>query len=227
MFKFSYDKNFLVLFWVLLAIFLVNGLIFAWTEPSQTPPGGNVNAPLNVGNTGQSKSGGLIINTGGAATGLVVDKGNVGIGTASPSQKLEVNGSILATTDMCIGTGICLSQLNDLQEVIKEIDARPLINNIHTRGQCVRAGGAVVDIGEPLPLCRFNWSSCSLPWVSSSSMPSWSQYLNWGDTNSKTCSKEGWGCCTPNGGPACPGDPRYPTSCKGWLAPLLTFVKEP
>jgi len=40
---------------VLLAISLVNYLVLAWTEPNQSPPGGNVNAPVNVGNAGQSK----------------------------------------------------------------------------------------------------------------------------------------------------------------------------
>jgi len=39
---------------------------------------------LNIGSTGQSKAGGLILNTGGAATGLIVQSGNVGIGTTTP-----------------------------------------------------------------------------------------------------------------------------------------------
>ena len=32
-----------------------------WTEPTQTPPSGNVPAPLNVGSTDQTKQGGLTI----------------------------------------------------------------------------------------------------------------------------------------------------------------------
>lgn len=39
-------------------------------------------------------TGGAILNTWGSATGLIVDKGNVGIGTASPAAKLDVNGQI-------------------------------------------------------------------------------------------------------------------------------------
>jgi len=73
------------------SLILVVGVIYAWTEPGQAPPGGNVSAPLNVGSIGQSKSGGLILNTGGAAIGLIVDKGNVGIGTTSPGAKLQIN----------------------------------------------------------------------------------------------------------------------------------------
>ncbi len=65
----------------------------AWTEPTATPPDGNVPAPLNVGSDGQSKSGGLILNTGGAVNGLIVDKGNVGIGTSNPTDILHIYGS--------------------------------------------------------------------------------------------------------------------------------------
>jgi len=53
-------------------VLAISYFVLAWTEPSQAPPGGNVLAPLNVGSAGQSKAGGLILNTGGAATGLIV-----------------------------------------------------------------------------------------------------------------------------------------------------------
>ena len=78
-------------------IFLANGLILA-TPPTQDPPGGNVPAPLNVGLIGQYKSGGLILNTGGATTGLIVSQGNVGIGTTNPGQKLDVAGGSIRTS---------------------------------------------------------------------------------------------------------------------------------
>lgn len=64
----------------------------SWVEPSIAPPGGNISTPLNVGSTGQSKSGGLILNTGGATNGLIVSSGNVGIGTTSPTAKLHIGG---------------------------------------------------------------------------------------------------------------------------------------
>jgi len=70
----------------------------AWTEPTALPPGGNLGAPLNTGGAGQYKEGGLIIRTSPATVlspnGLIVQNGNVGIGTANPGAKLEVNGTV-------------------------------------------------------------------------------------------------------------------------------------
>jgi hypothetical protein len=64
--------------------------VFGFIEPTQTPPLSNVPTPLNTGSTGQSKAGGLILNTGGAVNGLIVDKGNVGIGIVNPPSLLSV-----------------------------------------------------------------------------------------------------------------------------------------
>ena len=65
----------------ILALLLLSAFAaYGWTEPTQAPPGGNVATPLNTSNIGQSKEGGLILNTGGATNGLVIDKGNLCLG---------------------------------------------------------------------------------------------------------------------------------------------------
>lgn len=65
----------------------------AWTSAPASPPSSNVSAPLNAGGVAQSKSGGLLLNTGGATNGLIVEFGKVGIGAISPSYKLQVGNS--------------------------------------------------------------------------------------------------------------------------------------
>ena len=83
----------------ILGIFLATGATYVyatWTSPTLAPPEGNIAALINTSNTGQAKQGGLILNTGGSANGLIVQFGNVGIGTTSPGAKLEVVGNIIA-----------------------------------------------------------------------------------------------------------------------------------
>ncbi len=85
-----------ILSFLLGALLFGSRFVFSFTEPTSTPPLENVSAPLNTGSTGQSKAGGLILNTGGATNGLIVQSGRVGIGTANPSQTLHVVGNAMA-----------------------------------------------------------------------------------------------------------------------------------
>lgn len=104
-------------------LFIAGFAVYAWTEPSQAPPGGNVSAPLNAGPTGQSKEGGLILNTGGAANGLIVQQGtstfngNVCIGVACrntwPSGTLNCTDIGQQKTDSnqyLTGDGLCATE---------------------------------------------------------------------------------------------------------------------
>jgi len=82
---------------IVLGLVLAVGLsyAFAWTAPTASPPGGNVSAPVNVGDNTQYKLGNLVLNdAGGFVNGLIVRAGNVGIGTVSPTEKLEVAGNV-------------------------------------------------------------------------------------------------------------------------------------
>ena len=91
-----------ITFGILIVCFGIAFYIVAWQEPTATPPGGNVATPINTGSVAQSKSGSI------AATefydandpsyyvnpsGQSVLYGNVGIGTTTPSQQLEISGS--------------------------------------------------------------------------------------------------------------------------------------
>ncbi len=102
-----------LVFSVLIICFAIAFYVVAWDEPGSAPPTGNAPAPLNVGNDPQIKSGSLRL--GGLTvdndTWLATSAGNVGIGTVSPSEKLDVSGQIHATEDICTdaGGGVCLS----------------------------------------------------------------------------------------------------------------------
>lgn len=94
-------KNIAFILGVISLAFGFNYALSAWTEPAAVPPSGNVDAPLNTGTAGQTKTGGLILGTNCVApctVGLIIDKGNVGIGTSVPSEKLEVIGNVKAVT---------------------------------------------------------------------------------------------------------------------------------
>jgi len=102
-----------------LSISLRSLLAGVWIAPTDTPPGNNVDAPLNVGGTFQTKGGPLSIysstgipltltntnnnnnsflvedDTSPDNTPFVIDaNGNVGIGTAYPTEKLVVSGNV-------------------------------------------------------------------------------------------------------------------------------------
>ena len=69
-------------------------MVSAWTEPTDAPPSGNTPAPLTSSPDGEAKEGGLILNTGGAEIGLIVDRGKVGIGTTDPQTTLHIAGDL-------------------------------------------------------------------------------------------------------------------------------------
>ncbi len=90
-------KNTGMIIGIAFSVFFISFVVFAWTSPPGAPPTcpagePGCETPLHTGTAGQSKTGGLLLNTGGASTGLIVEHGNVGIGTLTPGAKLDVKG---------------------------------------------------------------------------------------------------------------------------------------
>jgi hypothetical protein len=90
-------KKLKLLFPVLISVVITIGLsvaiqsLFAWTTPTAAPPSDNVAAPLNSGPSWQTKEGALWINIDGINPyGLIVENGNVGIGTTNPTSELHI-----------------------------------------------------------------------------------------------------------------------------------------
>ena len=76
----------------------------AWSEPTAVPPAGNVGAPINTSATGQTKLGGLILNSSAtpAANGLIVRNGDVLIGAATKSAGASSKTGVIDVKDAWI-----------------------------------------------------------------------------------------------------------------------------
>lgn len=109
---------------ILALLFVFAFAVFAWQEPSQQPPQGNVPAPINVSGTDQSKSGGLglgggvgqtlqwlkniggtfyIQNAAGNTSMVIGQDGKVGVGTTTPTQILDAAGYVKGRSGLCMG----------------------------------------------------------------------------------------------------------------------------
>ncbi len=66
-----------------------------WVGPTAAPPADNVEPPINTSNVGQIKVGGLTLNTGAAANGLIVPFGKVLLGTSNDPLPNESASSVI------------------------------------------------------------------------------------------------------------------------------------
>lgn len=88
-------KHFVSLFaLILLLVAIANAQ--AWSGPTQAPPNGNVSPPINVGTTDQVKNAGLSVNAF-TVFGSAYVQNNLGVGVPSPTQALDVGGTVQAT----------------------------------------------------------------------------------------------------------------------------------
>lgn len=152
------------------------GLIYAWTDPSDPSPTGNIAAPLNIGPSSQYKM------------------GNFGIGAATPAYKLTVTGQAHISRD---GTAACCATSDDFTLSLAEntsVSGKKAGIQFHNSGASegqlrldagnngremkafsyqtdmdIHATGTVQgDLGLCIGTdCRASWGSISGPWTTS------------------------------------------------------------
>ncbi|MBI2052622.1 MAG: hypothetical protein HYT34_00020, partial [Candidatus Ryanbacteria bacterium] len=77
-------KNFHITLASIITTFFVATVLFtfaAWQNPTQAPPGGNVDAPINVGPTAQTKAGPLTLDMQATATPALTVTASVNVGS--------------------------------------------------------------------------------------------------------------------------------------------------
>ncbi len=161
---------------IVLLILIFGGFKFAhaWIEPTTIPPGNNIFAPINSSAFGQSKVGGLILNLGNAAHGLIVKYGLVGIGTDNPQAKLDVVGKVRSTGLEVNSTteGALLPRMTTTERdaISSKVEGLLIYNTttkqleIYSDGAWKASGGS----GDSIPkgtISFFNLSACPSGWA--------------------------------------------------------------
>ena len=163
---------------IFLTIWFVYSLVLpsasAWIEPTTIPPGNNIFAPINSSAFGQSKVGGLILNLGNAAHGLIVKYGLVGIGTDNPQAKLDVVGKVRSTGLEVNSTteGALLPRMTTTERdaISSKVEGLLIYNTttkqleIYSDGAWKASGGS----GDSIPkgtISFFNLSACPSGWA--------------------------------------------------------------
>lgn len=95
-------------FGILTVCFVVAFYAVAWQEPSQTPPGGNVPVPLNVGSSAQTKEGSLTIAAGPGDAFIIRNGGDLRLYNADNSGSallyVDTGGEISTPGDLRVGS---------------------------------------------------------------------------------------------------------------------------
>jgi hypothetical protein len=99
----SFRQLFIILF-ALFAVLLATSILFAWSGPTQSPPAGNVSAPVNIGsasspNVHQTKNDWLSVNlldtNAFTVNGSAYIQNKLGINNPNPTVALQVVGTMI------------------------------------------------------------------------------------------------------------------------------------
>lgn len=143
---------------------------YAFTEPTQSPPDGNVPAPINVGDSTQEKTGSLTVNTANRTLGLLVAGGRLQVGVENSVNVggdigLFLNGGKLRIMDGNEQNGRVLITDNNGRATWRDIAEGNLGNGGHQRfpnglliqwgrGPMYEDNSTVVDF--PVPFTNIN-----------------------------------------------------------------------
>ena len=180
----------------------------AFTQPSTAPPGADAYAPLSTSPDAQSKIGGLLLNTGGASNGLIVQNGNVGIGVVSPTAKLDVAGPIKIANTSATCSSVADAGLMRYNGKFQGCDGLNWVD----------LGGAGPPPPPPIPTVTLNQSDAD------AKIPiEYSVTLSWASTDATACAVEtssspGWSGGKPLSGseaitPPSAGNKTYTLTC--------------
>jgi len=87
-----------------LAVALTIGLsyVYAWTVPTETPPNGNVLAPLNTSGTDQTKAGPSLLTLDGVSANVYLDQNDTNY-FVNPNLDSVMKNVLVTTGDVCTG----------------------------------------------------------------------------------------------------------------------------
>ncbi len=172
---------------ILALLFILAFAVYGWTEPGSAPPGGNVDAPVNVGSVSQIKSGALQVNgfrnlgstildnavrigTTTAATNLnvygttTIMNGNVGIGTTIPAAALDLPGGTTGRASLRIRSGVGPTTPNagDIWSSGNDIFFHK------ADGTIVRLLSTALSVPSSLSATAVSYSQINLAWIDNS-----------------------------------------------------------
>jgi len=182
--KLSAKTNF-ILIGIVIGLFVGVSIRQAWGD--STDISGTARADNLTVNMAANAENGLAVANG----NLLVPNGNIGIGTTTPTAKLDVVGDIKSTTQLCVGaTCVTESELQTMKDQI-QLSAHPGVTIIHF----TKIGSGTIKVnGGEIGLDRKTTTTYAID--SSSSLSKTVSFVSVPDSGSKFVQWSGGSCGT-------------------------------